>query len=168
MCPTDLTSIRHIASIVHPTLPEGDHIVTERISLFPSGCWTLANEIDDQILGYAISHPITHNRPPPLDSPLVTIPAEADTYYIHDLALLPEARGAGYAAEAVRIMLQVAAEGRWRRTCLISVYGTVPFWERFGFKALLDRELGDELTRKLKGYGESAVYMERVKDLRLR
>jgi predicted N-acetyltransferase YhbS len=48
---------------------------------------------------------------------------------------------------------------RFPTTCLVSVYGTGPFWQRFGFEAV---EAADEvLKEKLRNYGGDAVYMSR-------
>jgi len=154
MTASDIKSVLLIADQVHPELPESDTIFKERVQLFPDGCLVLIET--DEVCGYLISHPIRNRKPPALDSLLVEIAPDADQYYIHDLAILPKMRGQGLAAVCMDRILAVAK--CYPTTCLVSVYGTSTFWNRFGFVAsTVDGVLAD----KLRGYGEDAVFLER-------
>ncbi|KAH7304237.1 acyl-CoA N-acyltransferase [Stachybotrys elegans] len=155
--PSDIEGLVKVADNVHPDLPESDDVFQERIILFPEGCLILTGD-DGEVCGYAISHPIRHEEPPSLDKLLREIPPEANQYYIHDLAILPKMRGKGLAAEALRILLQVAEA--YPSACLISVYGTTSFWSKFGFTA---EPISDALTKKLEEYGEDATFMSRTR-----
>ncbi|KAK5657195.1 hypothetical protein OQA88_3253 [Cercophora sp. LCS_1] len=150
----DIPGLLRVADAVHPSLPETASVFTERVQLFPSGCLILA--AGNKIYGYAISHPIRKDQPPELDSLLVEIPADADQYYIHDVAILPELRGQGHAAKGIRMLFEVSSQ--FPTTCIVSVYGTGPFWQRFGFEAGL---VDGVLSEKLRNYGGDAVYMTR-------
>ncbi|KAL2109344.1 hypothetical protein VUR80DRAFT_2569 [Thermomyces stellatus] len=154
MSARDAPAVRRVADEIHPGLPEGDHVFAERATLFPEGCLVLAE--GDDLRGYAISHPIRRGQPPALDSLLGEVPADADQYFIHDVAILPRLRGRGLAGDCVRSLLEVAR--RYPTTGLISVYGTASFWARFGFAA---EPLEEGLSEKLRGYGEDAVYLTR-------
>jgi GNAT superfamily N-acetyltransferase len=154
MAVDDIPHLLQVADQVHADLPESGHVFTERVKLFAEGCLILAD--DKKISGYAISHPIRHDKPPALDSLLGEIPLDADQYYIHDVAILPELRGRGHAAEGILKLLEVAS--RFPTTCLVSVYGTAPFWRRFGFEP---EPVDAVLEEKLRGYGDDAVYMSR-------
>jgi GNAT superfamily N-acetyltransferase len=158
---SDIEGVLRVADEIHPDLPEGGRVFTERARLFPEGCLVLAEEGDGggAVCGYAISHPVRRGQPPALDSLLGEIAPDADQYYIHDVAVLPRWRGRGLAAECVGRLLAVA--GRCcPTTCLVSVYGTAPFWARFGFAA--DEAAEDAvLAEKLRRYGTGAVYMSR-------
>lgn len=152
---SDIPSLFQIASAVHPSLPERPEVFSERIALFPEGCLALVDPVSNTLCGYAISHPILRQQPPALDSLLDEIAQGADQYYIHDLAILPEARGGGLAKEGVERLLDVGRE--FRLTGLVSVYGTDGFWDRFGFV----RTKGGGVQEKVREYGEDAVFMER-------
>ncbi|KAL4978460.1 acyl-CoA N-acyltransferase [Aspergillus desertorum] len=154
----DIDGLMHVANTVHPGLSERAAVFAERVTLYPEGCLALVNDESDQLQGYAISHPIRHRQPPALDSLLGEIAADADQYYIHDVAILPGVRGQGLAAQGVARLLEVAAAKGFERTCLVSVYGTERFWTRFGFRPEV---MGGELREKLRGYGEGAVYLSR-------
>ena len=153
----DAADLVRIADEVHPDLPEGQQVFAERAALFPEGCLVLVE--GSEIGGYAISHPIRRRQPPALDSLLGEIDPEADQYYIHDVAILPRFRGHGLAAECVWKLLEVAK--RYPTTGLVSVYGTWPFWARFGF---VGEPVDEGLAEKLRGYGEDAAFMSRDKN----
>jgi ribosomal protein S18 acetylase RimI-like enzyme len=156
LSPTDIPNLTHIASIIHPDLPERDAVFLERINFCPQGCLGLFND-SNKLCGYLISHPIRYQQPPDLDSFLGEIIAP-DQYYIHDLAILPVFRGSGLAQEGVEKVLRTAAKA-YETSCLVSVYGTARFWGRFGFEKpdVVDAKLGE----KVRGYGDGATYLER-------
>ncbi|KAK5636670.1 hypothetical protein RRF57_012382 [Xylaria bambusicola] len=141
----DIQGVMRVADIVHAELPERDSVPTERVRLFPEVC------------GYAISHPIRYRKPPALDSLLGEIALEADQFYIHDVCVLPDLQGFGYAQKALNRLLAFAK--RYPTTCLVSVYGTSPFWARFGFKS--PNDMDHALSEKIRGYGDDAIYLER-------
>lgn len=154
----DMKGLLRVADEIHFDLPEGEHVFTERLKLFPDGCFVLTEGDKNEVCGYAISHPIYHRQPPPLNGLLggIDIAPGADQYYIHDLAILPRFRGQQLAADCITKLLTIAK--RYRTTCLISVYGTTSFWGRFGF---VPESIDAVLMEKLRGYGEDATYLER-------
>lgn len=152
----NIQNLVRIAAKIHPGLPESDEVFAERVKLFPKGCLALIEGDGNELCGYAISHPIRRREPPALNSLLGKIALDSDQYYIHDLAILPQFRGCGLAQECVKSLLAVAS--RFPTTCLLSVYGTAPFWERFGF---LPVEIDEILKKKLLDYGDDAIYLER-------
>ena len=158
MRPADLAAVLALADRVHPDLPEDPAIFAERLALCPEGCLVLDTGKPDaagDIAGYTLAHPIRHLDPPPLNTLLGAIPPAADAFYIHDVAVAPQMRGQGLAGPAVAALLAPAS--RFPRACLVSVYGTVPFWERFGFV-----DASDTLPPgKLAGYGADARFMLR-------
>ena len=150
----DIEGLLRVADQVHPDLPESDYVFAERVKLFPQGCLALVE--DGEVCGYAISHPIRNRQPPNLDSLLGEIAPDADQYYIHDVAVLPRFRGQGFAAEAIKKLLEIAKH--YPTTCLVSVYGTAPFWGRFGFTP---EPVNSALAEKLRNYGDDATYLSR-------
>jgi predicted N-acetyltransferase YhbS len=75
-----------------------------------------------------------------LQSPLDRIPEAADTFYIHDLAVAARCRGRGIGRLLATRLLDVAAARGLARSELVSVQGSAPFWERFGFRRVRDFE----------------------------
>jgi GNAT superfamily N-acetyltransferase len=154
MTDSDMVDVMRIADEIHRDLPEHEPVLRERLQLFPEGCLVLVEKGD--IGGYVVSFPIRRGKPPALNEMLGEIPRDADQYYLHDLAILPGFRGRGAASEGIAKILAVAE--RYPTTCLISVYGTVPFWGRFGFTP---EPVDAAMEEKLRGYGADATYLTR-------
>ena len=157
MRPGDLAGVVALADAIHPDLPEDLAVFADRLALFPEGCHVLAPETltGDTLLGYVVAHPWAGNDPPKLNTVLGALPAVPDALLIHDVALAPGARGQGAAAAIVARLLALAEA--YPRAMLVSVYGTAPFWSRFGFRdatALLP-------PAALAAYGEDARLMVR-------
>jgi ribosomal protein S18 acetylase RimI-like enzyme len=155
MNPSDLAAVSAIAARVHPDYPEDDAVFAERLALYPAGCFVRANGIEAQ--GYLISHPWHLGRPPALNALLGALPAPATTYYVHDLALLPEARGSGAAAAIVTTLVGHARARQHHNISLVAVNNSVQFWQSHGFRIHDDAAL----TAKLASYDAQACYMVR-------
>lgn len=151
--PADLDTVMAIQDVVHVLLPERREVFADKMRLFGEGCLVLAGP--DRPLGYAIAHPWRIGEAPPLDTVLGALPEAPDCLFIHDVALLPEARGRGAAAALVRRMAGLARDLDLGRLALVSVYGTVPIWEACGFEV----RSGMLSPGKLVSYGASARYM---------
>ena len=102
-----------------------------------------------------LSHPWTWGTLPPLNTLLKRLPPEPDTYYLHDLALLPAARGTGAAAMIVGDMLRHARGAGFASASLVAVNGSLPFWYKHGFREVP----APELVQKLASYGAAARLM---------
>ena len=157
---SDLQPVVRLADAVHPSLPEDFAVFENRLALFREGCFVLAADdprhSDPPIRGYAIAHPWRGNVPPKLDTVLDALPEKPDRFYTHDVVVSPACRGGGHAARVVEHLLALAEP--FPAAILVSVYGTVPFWSRFGFR---------EATRTLPhgaldAYGEDARFMIRT------
>ncbi|WP_348384902.1 GNAT family N-acetyltransferase, partial [Streptococcus pneumoniae] len=73
------------------------------MALYPAGCFML--EIGGRPAGYVLSHPWLFGQLPALNALLGHLPGAPSTYYIHDIALLPEARGSGAASAIVATLV---------------------------------------------------------------
>jgi GNAT superfamily N-acetyltransferase len=149
----DLPAVEAIAATVHPAFPEDTAIFAERQRLYPDGTRLL--ELDGVPSGYLFSHPWRFKSLPPLNSLLGAVPDNADTYYLHDLALLPSARGTGAAAMIVGDILRHARASGFANMSLVAVNGSLPFWHKHGFRAQAAPELAD----KLASYEAAARFM---------
>lgn len=158
MTTADLAAVNAVAAAVHVDYPEDAAVFAERLALHPQGCYVLADTAGSAaaIAGYLISHPWHRGQPPALNALLGAIPSPASTYYIHDIALLPQARGSGAPSAILPLMIR-HAETLADNISLVAVGGTAPFWQRHGFAAAGDQAL----ARKLASYGDDARYMIR-------
>lgn len=149
----DLDAVAAIAAQVHPGFFESETVLAEKFSLYRNGCYLL--EIGERPAGYVLSHPWRLGDLPALNTLLGQIPADADTYYLHDLALLPLARGVGVAGKIVAALTRHAEAMNFASMSLVAVNGSQPFWTRQGF-AVADLP---DLAEKLRGYEDAARYM---------
>lgn len=152
----DLPVVEAIAAKVHPGFPEGPGVFAERQKLYPDGTRLL--EMDGSPAGYLLSHPWRAGTVPALNALLGAIPADADTFYVHDLALLNPARGTGAAAMIVGEILRHARGIGLPSVSLVAVNGSLPFWHKHGFRPVDVPELAD----KLASYETKAQYLSKV------
>lgn len=154
MTEADLPAVPPISDVVHGQYTERLEVFAERLTLYPQGCFVLEKE--GEIIGYLVTHPWHEYQPVDLDVLLGEIPAETDTYFLHDIALLPAARGSGAGAEAVRLVLDHARGAGFAQVALVAVNGADSFWATRGFV----KDEADAIVRKLHAsYGEGVYYM---------
>jgi GNAT superfamily N-acetyltransferase len=149
----DLDAVERIGNAVHISLQERPEVFANKLALFPQGCFVLAR--NGAVTGYGIAHPWALGSVPALDTLMAALPPAPSCLYIHDVVVLPAARGRGAAGALVDVFEAVALRHELASLALVSVYGTYVFWERYGFQTTSDPELAD----KLKSYGETARYM---------
>ena len=152
----DLPAVEAMAATVHPAFPEDGAIFAERLALYPAGARLL--DLKGMPAGYILSHPWRFKALPALNTLLEATPEDADTYYLHDLALLPAARGTGAAATIVGDMLRHARAAGFGTVSLVAVNGSLPFWYKHGFRAVP----APDLAEKLASYEPMARLMARV------
>ncbi len=155
MTVADLRAVEAIGEAVHLAYPEDPEVFAERLALFPLGCHVLQQ--GEALAGYVISHPWRLAAPPALNVLLGGLPQPADCYYIHDLALLPAARGRGVARRVARALGVMAFSLGLPEVALVAVGDSRGFWERQGFVA----QALPELAEKLASYDDGARYMRR-------
>jgi GNAT superfamily N-acetyltransferase len=149
----DLITIRRIADHIHPDLPERPEVFAERLRLFPEGCFVLVQ--DQQVMGYGLSHPWLLRNIPQLDQLLGSIPRSPECLLIHDVAVLPQARGRRAASKLIDITANLSRKLGIPCLALVSAYNTRLLWAQLGFEVVAD----GRLTDKLKSYGQTACYM---------
>ncbi|MCO6416449.1 GNAT family N-acetyltransferase [Siccirubricoccus sp. KC 17139] len=145
----DLPAVCALADALHPEHPEPPEVFAERLELAPEGCRVLAGE--GALVGYAIGHGWSGTAPPPLGARLGALPARPGAFHLHDVALLPAARGGGHATAVL-----AALSAGWLLVTLVAVADAVPYWLRQGFR---DRPCADPAA--LASYGEGARFMAR-------
>lgn len=158
LTPNEVAHVTSIAAQVHPGFFEDAAIFAERQKLCPDGCWLL--RVDGQAAGYVLSHPVKLGQLPALNSLLGSIPPDADSYYIHDMALLPAARGTGAARQLVGQLATHARSAGFATMSLVAVNASQRFWESQWFMV----SPRPELAEKLKTYEDAARFMVRLLD----
>jgi GNAT superfamily N-acetyltransferase len=153
MSALDLGAVEAIAAVVHKDFYESPEVLGEKRRLYPNGAHLL--EIGERPVGYVLSHPWRHDQIPALNALLGALPEDADTYYLHDLAVLPVARRIGAAGFMATALSKHARARGFATMSLVAVNGSEGFWTKQGFEP---RDL-PELTGKLLSYEAGARYM---------
>lgn len=154
MRPEDLPAITAIADEVHGDYTETQETYAERLALNPSGCFVLADGA--RLIGLLVTHPWYRASPPALNARLGALPDPADIYYLHDVALLPDARGTGAGKAALALTIEAARSAGLAEVHLMAVNGADRFWRANGFA---DLPISAE---KQAAYGGEARYMGRT------
>ncbi|MEJ5990475.1 GNAT family N-acetyltransferase [Ramlibacter sp. PS3R-8] len=135
--------------------PEARESLQAKILASPSTC--LVAEIAGDVVGYLIAAPILYPDLPELNAPTFQLAANADTLYLHDLAIANAARGTRAGRALVRAAMEVAKEGDLTGACLVAIQGSVRYWEQLGFEIV--EAPPDGVAAKLASYGAAARLM---------
>lgn len=156
MQPGDLPDVLRIAAQVHPDYPEHADVFIERQQLYSQGCWV--RQHGTHLYGYLLSHPWLLGHPPALNTKLHTLPDKADSYYLHDIALLPAARGSGAASQIIAQLCSQALAENLTTLSLVAVNQSTDFWQRHAFQP------ANHLVPagKLHSYSRDACYLVRT------
>lgn len=157
MTAADLAAVAALSIRVHPNYPERPEVLAEKFRLFPQGCFVLAEE--SEVRGYCFSHPWNKGAPPALDTFLGTLPAAADSYFIHDLTLDASMRKRRLAPPLLPDLVQAARAAGLSHMTLVAVSGSAPFWSRMGFRRTGDEAIQSAARAK---YDAGAVHMEQL------
>lgn len=156
MATEDVEAVARMSDSVHGHYTERAEIYAERLALYPNGCFLF--ERDEEAAGYLICHPWRRDKAVPLDTLLHAIPHDSDCFYLHDLALLPSARGTGAGRAATEIVMKEARTAGFGEIRLVAVNGADDFWAAQGFVAVTSAE-GNDATGS---YGDESVAMRRL------
>ena len=144
MTQKDIPQVYQISLQVH-SLYEDPEIFEERRAL-SKGCYVLDAE---KVVGYLISHPFRRDAYPPLNTLIREIPEDPDTWYIHDLAILPEFRGRGMVRPVLEEVKALALAQGIKELSLVSVYGSEKFWTKMGFRLSNRANYGTLMQQKI-------------------
>jgi GNAT superfamily N-acetyltransferase len=133
LIPDDIGELHRLESEAYlPALHESDAAFLQLMRLYPEGAFGIFDEAG--LCGYAFATPSRAGTTLALREPLESVPADADTFYIHDVAVAARCRGRGLGRVLVTELLVLARRRGFTRSELVSVQGSAPFWERFGFE----------------------------------
>lgn len=154
----DMPRVMQIAAQVHAGYFEQEQVFADRLAVFPSGCWlAVADDVMQEACGYAIAHPARIGAPPPLNTRLPSLDRQADALHLHDVALLPAARGTGLGQALLVRLVQVMQAQGLAHASLVAVHDSGPYWRARGFAE--HPRVSAVLVQALASYGEGARYM---------
>ncbi|RYF75599.1 MAG: N-acetyltransferase [Comamonadaceae bacterium] len=133
---------------------ESGEVFSRRIAS-PANC-SLVLERAGVVCAYLAAYRSARGKVTPLHGDFEPV-LDADTLYLHDLAVRPDCSGQGFARALLEPLWSQAEMEGLQHTALVSVQGSEAYWQRHGYTA---QPLADAVQRaRLAGYGDGAVYM---------
>lgn len=157
MRPQDLPAVLAVqAACYPPSMQEPAAILLARLEA-AAGCCLVAAD-GEGVCAYLFAYRSRLGVVTPLGARFDPAP-DADTLYLHDLAVAPRGKGRGLARALVGRVLDRAHTQGLHASALVSVQDTRGFWTALGYRAaLLDCPLA---RAALAGYPGAACYMQR-------
>lgn len=147
--PEDIDVIMAVQNNANSTIvPESRETMSSRIKLATEGCFTAKQ--NGMLMGNILSYPFIVGEIPPLGKRLEQLPPNADSWYLHDLALECGLRGTGAAALLVNAVKYIAAKHGFQQSS--------GFWRKMSFAEILPED--GEIMQKLRSYGQDAIDMK--------
>lgn len=131
-----------------------------KLQAAPGSCWVLPSTLPGELMAYLVCLPVAPGALPALHASDCPPPDEAAWLYVHDMAVAPEARGAGVAPQLLAQAHAWARLAGLKALALVAVQDSQPFWSKQGFQSVPDALPAD----KLASYGDGACFMLQALD----
>ena len=137
-------------------LVESAEVFARRLAS-PANC-SLVLESGGQVCAYLAAYHSVRGKVTPLHGDFDAVHCP-DTVYLHDMAVLPNHAGQGWARALLQPLWSQAVAQGLRYTALVSVQDSQAYWEHQGYAV---HALASAQQRAgLASYGEGALYMVR-------
>lgn len=158
MTEADLEGVLAVQAACYPaSMREPAAVVLARLRAAPAT--TLIAGDRHGVYAYVFAYPTKLGRITPLNGGFTPAP-DADTLYVHDLAVHPHAHGQGLGQRLAQALLRAAPGLGLKHGALVAVLDARPFWEKLGFSATAPGQGAGALA----SYPGKAVYMYRQID----
>jgi len=148
---TDAPSLVRVqAACYGPALLESRALYARRLAS-PAQCSLGVRDDGGALLAYLAAYWSVRGAVTPLHGDFKAR-EQADTLYLHDMAVLPAYAGRGWAQALLQAAWRAAQARGVHQAALVSVQGTEGFWRRQGFAPA-------PAPAELDGYGAGALYM---------
>ncbi len=155
MAAADIEAVCAIQQAAYvPGMVEAQDILRGRLANCADTCWIAEDGYG--LCAYLFAYRSRRGSVSPLGYAYAHAP-DADSLYLHDLAVSQRVGGQGVGALLVRHALQQALAYGLRHSSLVSVQESLVFWSRFGYQAQQDCSV--EQQASLDSYAGRAWYM---------
>lgn len=148
--------LRIQASCYQPEFLEAKQAFASKLQASPHTCWLMC--MQQQVAAYLVSIPVDRHTFPAMDAPAFKLSPAPELLYWHDLAVHPDFRSGGIAAQLANYALQQGRLLGFKRVGLIAVQDSSTYWQKHGFCIADTAPLG--LTAKVASFGTDAVFMQ--------
>lgn len=128
-----------------------------KLSVAADSCFIAVRK--EMAMGYVIALPALTGEIIALNGVEYSVPARADSLYIHDMAVSLRARKAGVAQYLLDAVFHTAKRHGYQQVSLVAIEGAASYWKRHGFKTV---SADKHLHKRLVKYGERARYMSKL------
>lgn len=150
----DMPAIHAIQEESYPaSMQEKQEVILRRLQQAPTTCWIA--EVGARACAYLFAYPSRLGAVTPLDGGFARV-ADADTLYLHDLAVSQRMAGKGMGKALFNLAMEFAAAQGFPYSALVSVQDSSPYWMRLGYEA---SKPAPEYEDSLKIYPDDAIYM---------
>ena len=132
---------------------ESEQSYRSKLESNPQTCFIA--EHDDTVCSYIIGLAVDEHSFPILNAPSIITPDNPTILYLHDLSVLPRARGKGISEALIQRLLKQSQD--FEQTMLIAVQDSLSFWQRYDFSPVDPTPWG--LEEKVLSFGDDAVLM---------
>lgn len=146
------------AACYPPSMQEPADVVLARLRAAPATTLVLPNAAG--ICAYVFAYPSMLGRITPLHAGFEPAP-DADTLYVHDLAVHPRVHGMGLGRRLARSLFDTGRGQGLRHGALVAVLDARPFWESLGFAPATGLCRAWQGGEALASYPGEALYMSR-------
>ncbi len=135
---------------------EADEVIRARFNAAPDTAWVA--ESGGNLCGYLVCYQSALGEVTPWGGAFVHKP-NANTLYLHDLAIGKNAIGLGVGRALVDCALSYAKQCSLQAAALVAVQNSKSFWQKFGFNEY--NQLPMVQLQRLASYAGPAFYMTR-------
>jgi len=114
--------------------PEEINVLKSKWKVSPKTCFVFQT-IDEEIVGYLLAHSWNSNVPPKLFEELPN-KTTGDILYLHDLAVINNARGMGVGKQLSNKLIETAKLQKFKRVLLVAVQESERYWFHLGFREI--------------------------------
>ncbi|TBO30253.1 GNAT family N-acetyltransferase [Aquabacterium lacunae] len=137
-----------------PHMNEPADVLLARWQACGDTAW-VACDAQGQVAAYLVAYRSVWGKVSPLGQAFAHA-AQPEVLYLHDLAIGQALRGQGAAQALVAAARQLAQAQALQGSTLVSVNGSLAFWQRLGWQVMSLEAAGQ---RALATYADDAVYM---------
>ncbi len=131
----DISSVLEIQREAYiPELLESADTFLNRLNLFPQGA--LGCFLENHLSAYIFFHPWIKDRIVPLDKLIDRLPPDADSIYLHDLAVGSGFRRRDLGRKLIDNVFQLGDKLGIRWYSLVAVQSSERYWQRYGFQSI--------------------------------
>jgi GNAT superfamily N-acetyltransferase len=151
---TDWPAIMAIQAQCYVELaPESLGVMQSKWRTSPTSC--VVFERQGRVLAYALVHPWQRGDAPSLNTE-ISGQIDANCWYLHDMAIAPNAQGMGIGKQLFTYVVNQAKALTVKGIGLVAVQGAQTYWQQQGFKADITSA---KLTQSLDSYPDGACYL---------